>query len=116
MDGSASSFRLREPRSPLAFPVLVEWYDEVKRHIARNICDSGIYIDAEPPYPIGAVVRVVFIYPGTQVELVAIGEVRHRGTRPRMVLGERVDVAGVGIEFIRFEDGVVKPVSAQIAS
>ena len=40
-------FRLREPRMPLAFPVLVEWKDDIRRHVARNISDSGIFIDAD---------------------------------------------------------------------
>ncbi len=110
MASSQFPFRLREPRSPIAFPVLVEWQDEIRRHLARNISDSGILIDADPPYPIGAIVRVVFIYPGSDVELAAVGEVRHQECHPTMLLGEPVDVMGVGIAFLRFEDGVVRPV------
>jgi hypothetical protein len=110
MASSQFPFRLREPRSPFAFPVLVEWQDEIRRHLARNISDAGILIEADPPYPIGAIVRVVFIYPGSDVELTAVGEVRHQECHSTMLLGESVDVMGVGIAFLRFEDGVVRPI------
>jgi hypothetical protein len=115
MASSQFPFRLREPRSPFSFPVLVECRDEIRRHLARNISDSGILIDADPPYPIGTVVRVVFIYPGSEVELTAVGVVRHHECHATMLLGECVDVMGVGIAFLRFEDGVVRP-QHQLAS
>jgi hypothetical protein len=108
MSDSSFPFRLREPRSPFAFPVLIEWQDEIRRHLARNISDSGIFIDADPPYPIGAMVRIVFIYPGSDVELTAIGQVKHHECHPAVLLDECVEVMGVGIAFVRFEDGVVK--------
>jgi hypothetical protein len=109
-------FRLREPRRTIAFPVLVEWRDGIRRHIARNISDSGILLEADPPYPMGATVRVIFTYPDSRIELTAIGEVRHVGERPVPCLGGMITVTGIGIEFQRFEDGIVKPESELLAS
>jgi hypothetical protein len=116
MPDASFPFRLREPRSPFSFPVLVEYGDQIRRHLARNISDSGIFIDADPPYPLGVTVRIVFIYPGSDVELTAIGEVKHHECHPTMLLGECVDVMGVGIAFVRFEDGVVKSPPQLLAS
>ena len=116
MPGSSFPFRLREPRSPFSFPVLVECGDTIRRHLARNISDSGIFIDADPPYELGAVVRIVFIYPGSDVELTAVGEVKHHECHPTMMLGECVDLMGVGIAFLKFEDGVIKPAQQLLAS
>jgi hypothetical protein len=110
MANATFPFRLREPRSPFSFPVLVEFKDELRRHLARNISSAGIYLDADPPYPIGAIVRIVFTYPGSDVELTAIGEVRHHECHPTEILGESVEIMGVGIAFLRFEDGVVRSV------
>jgi hypothetical protein len=84
--------------------------------VARNISDSGIFIDADPPYPIGAVVRVIFMYPGTDIELTAVGEVRHQDCHEELFCEELVNVMGVGIEFLRFEDGVVKASAQLMAS
>lgn len=100
---------LREPRRAVLFPVLVECDDDIRRHIARNICDSGIFIEADPPYALGTVVRVVFMYPGSDVELMAVGEVRHQSFKPLAGLDGVEEVPGVGIVFLRFEDGIVKP-------
>lgn len=104
---------LREPRRAVLFPVLVENDDEVRRHIARNISDAGIFIESDPPYSLGTVVRVVFIYPGSDVELTAVGEVRHQSFKPLAGLDGVEEIPGVGIVFLRFEDGIVKPTGAR---
>lgn len=116
MREASGCYTIREPRRAVFFHVLVEHGEEIRRHLGRNISDTGIFIESDPPYPLGTKVRIVFIYPGTEVELTAIGEVRHQSERPTLGIDGIETVIGCGIVFLRFEDGDIKPVIPPLAS
>jgi hypothetical protein len=97
----------RTPRLELSFPVLVEWGGEFRRLFAVNVSERGMLFLSPEPYPKGAVLRVTFGLPATDVELTVRAEVLH----VNWVLDP--DGGGgdfrVGLGFVEFEVGAVHP-------
>ena len=71
------SYSRRSPRLELAFPVLVEAGEELRRFMAVNVGAQGMLFKAPEPYAIGEQLRVTFCLPSTDVELAAQAEVVH---------------------------------------
>lgn len=51
----------------------------VQRGVLRNLSERGAFVETGDRYPLGAQIKVVFSLPGSFVEIVALGEVRHVG-------------------------------------
>jgi hypothetical protein len=84
--------------------------------IARNISEGGMFIEALDPYPLGGRMLITFSFPGSSVEMTAIGEVMHlcfvnRSTNE----DERSIIGGMGVRFVGFvqqEDSLQSPIPA----
>ena len=87
------------------FPVMVQSDDFGEcQGIARNISAGGMFVEMMDPLPLGSVIRIHFVIPDSQGELVARGEVKRQYfLQFSDALGPRA-LTGMGVRFTRFEE------------
>jgi len=99
-----------------AFPVFLESVRGVANGVGRNISAEGMFVETRDPLPMGTQVRVVFGSQETGVEICAIAEVRFQcflnfaGSD-----GEQDGLRGMGLRFLRFEEGGLAPAARDAA-
>jgi hypothetical protein len=106
----------RSERFDKVFPVWVESdaFGECQG-IARNISAGGIFVEMAEPLPLGSRVKVHFMVPDSQGELVARGEVkRHYFLQFSDAAGPRA-LTGMGVRFTGFEDDGKNQLGATLA-
>jgi hypothetical protein len=105
----APSAAARDKREHLrfdkVFPVRVEsiLFGELPC-IARNVSAGGIFLETPEPLPLGARVRVCFLNPGEDSEIVALGEVKNHYFVNYSDRGVTRSVIGMAVRFTSFEN------------
>ena len=102
----AATERRLEARLDKVFPVYLEGERGLGMGIARNISTGGLFVETRTPHPIGSTVRVTFV--SDQGDLSAVAEVRyvcHLLGRSRDPERGPLALRGMGMRFVRFEDG-----------
>jgi hypothetical protein len=98
----------REKREHLrfdkVFPVRVEsiLFGELGC-VARNVSAGGIFLETPEPLPLGARVRVCFLNPEENAEIVALGEVKNHYFVNYCDKGVTRSVSGMAVRFTAFE-------------
>ena len=93
-----------------AFPVFVYSARGVANGVGRNISPDGMFIETRDPCPIGSELKVVFGSREIGAEITAIAEVRFQCfLNFASAEGEQEGMRGVGIRFVRFEEGEPTP-------
>jgi hypothetical protein len=72
--------------------------------IARNVSAGGIFLETPEPLPLGARVRVCFLNPEENAEIVALGEVKNHYFVNYADKGETRSVTGMAVRFTGFEN------------
>jgi PilZ domain len=72
--------------------------------IARNVSAGGIFLELPDPLPLGAAVRVCFLTPDNNGEVVATGEVKNHYFINFTQGGATRAVAGMAVRFTSFEN------------
>jgi len=72
--------------------------------IARNVSAGGIFLETPEPLPLGARVRVCFLNPEENAEIVALGEVKNHYFVNYTDKGETRSVTGMAVRFTGFEN------------
>jgi hypothetical protein len=99
----------REKREHLrfdkVFPVRVEsiLFGELGC-VARNVSAGGIFLETPEPLPLGARVRVCFLNPEENAEIVALGEVKNHYFVNYADKGVTRSVTGMAVRFTAFEN------------
>jgi hypothetical protein len=99
----------REKREHLrfdkVFPVRVEsiLFGELPC-VARNVSAGGIFLETAEPLPLGARVRVCFLNPDENAEIVALGEVKNHYFVNYTDRGVSRSVTGMAVRFTAFEN------------
>jgi hypothetical protein len=99
----------REKREHLrfdkVFPVRVEsiLFGELGC-VARNVSAGGIFLETPEPLPLGARVRVCFLNPEENAEIVALGEVKNHYFVNYVDRGVTRSVTGMAVRFTAFEN------------
>ena len=93
-----------------AFPLFVYSERGVANGVGRNISAEGMFIETRDPCPIGAELRIVFGSPEAGAEITAIAQVRFQCfLNFASADGEQEGMRGVGVRFVRFEEGEPTP-------
>jgi PilZ domain len=72
--------------------------------IARNVSAGGIFLELPDPLPLGASVRVCFLSPDGNGEVVATGEVKNHYFINFTQAGASKAVSGMAVRFTSFEN------------
>ena len=72
--------------------------------IARNVSAGGIFLELPDPLPLGASVRVCFLAPDGNGEVVATGEVKNHYFINFTQAGASKAVSGMAVRFTSFEN------------
>jgi hypothetical protein len=72
--------------------------------IARNVSAGGIFLELPDPLPLGASVRVCFLAPDGNGEVVATGEVKNHYFINFTQAGTSKAVSGMAVRFTSFEN------------
>ena len=96
--------RRTEPRLDKVFRVYLEGERGSGLGIARNISESGMFVETRSPQPIGTQVRITF--PSEAGDMTAVAEVRYvchlLGRTPVASRGP-LALRGMGVRFLYFE-------------
>jgi hypothetical protein len=72
--------------------------------VARNVSAGGIFLETPEPLPLGARVRVCFLNPEENAEIVALGEVKNHYYVNYAEKGVTRSVIGMAVRFTAFEN------------
>jgi hypothetical protein len=72
--------------------------------VARNVSAGGIFLETSEPLPLGARVRVCFLNPEEDAEIVALGEVKNHYFVNYADKGVTRSVTGMAVRFTAFEN------------
>jgi len=72
--------------------------------VARNVSAGGIFLELPDPLPLGASVRVCFLAPDSNGEVVATGEVKNHYFINFTQAGASRAVSGMAVRFTSFEN------------
>jgi len=109
-EAAGSAERRSEPRLDKVFPVFLEGDRGGALGVARNISESGMFVETRSPELLGSQVRITF--PSHAGEMTAVAEVRyvcHLLGRPADGGSSRAAVRGMGVRFLYFETGGEAP-------
>ncbi|PID39480.1 MAG: pilus assembly protein PilZ [Proteobacteria bacterium] len=71
--------------------------------IARNVSESGIFLETREPLPIGSIVEVWFEAVGNATPIIARGEVKHHFFLHYNGETRTKALTGMGVRFTRFD-------------
>lgn len=84
-----------------AFPVIVEGDGGVVSGVARNITDTGMFIETREPFALGTRVKVTFISPHAGAEMTLEAEVRYQCfINFARADASRAGMRGIGLKFV----------------
>jgi hypothetical protein len=93
-----------------AFPVFLYSERGVANGVGRNISPEGMFIESRDPCPIGSEIRIVFGSKEAGAEISAIATVRFQCfLNFSDGAGEQGGMRGIGVRFVRFEEGDPSP-------
>jgi hypothetical protein len=99
-----------------AFPVFLESIHGVSNGVGRNISPEGMFVETRDPLPMGSQVRVIFGSREMGAEITAVAEVRFQCfLNYAGADGEQEGMRGMGVRFLRFEEGEATPGSRATA-
>ena len=91
----------RTGRFDKAFPIWLEGERGVSSGIARNVTESGMFVETREPFPLGTRVRVTFATVTGNTEMTLEAEVRYQCfinfSKPD---ASRAGMRGIGLKFV----------------